>query len=149
MFHRVELIGNLSRDPETRFTPGGQQVTTLNMATNRTYTDANGQQVKETVWWRVSVWGKMADACAKYLSKGKAAFVEGRMNHDKATGGPRVYQRQDGTYGAAYEITATNIKFLGGRSDNAPGEHTDALAEAGESMGGQTHPVEEDLDVPF
>src|SRR3990170_2534670 len=71
MFHKVILVGNLGRDPEMRYTPSGQAVTNLNVATNRTYTDNAGNQVKQTVWFRVSVWGKQAEAAHQYLRKGR------------------------------------------------------------------------------
>ncbi len=124
MYHRIELIGNLGRDPEMRYLPDGRPVTTLSVATNRTYTDQSGQQVKETAWFRVSVFGKMAEACAQYLAKGRPVFVEGRLQHDKQTGGPRIWTRNDGTPGASFEVIATVIKFLpSGRAEaGAPAE---------------------------
>lgn len=111
MYHKIILAGNLGRDPEMRYTPSGQAVTTLSVATHRTYT-ANGESVKETCWFRISVWGKQAEACNQHLKKGRAVLVEGRLHPDKESGGPRLFKRQDGTSGASFEVTADTVRFL-------------------------------------
>lgn len=116
MFQKVILVGNLGRDPEMRYTPSGQAVTNLNVATNRRYTDSNGQQVEETVWFRVAVWGRQAETVHQYLRKGRQVLVEGRLNADE-NGNPRIWTRQDGTPAASFELTAQNVRFLGGRAD--------------------------------
>ena len=115
MYQQIVIVGNLGRDPEMRYTPTGTPVTSLNVATNRKYTGSDGQQVKETTWFRVSVFGKQAEACAQYLKKGSSVLVEGRLSPDPATGGPKVFTRQDGTTGTSYEIFANTVRFLGGR----------------------------------
>ena len=79
MYHTLILVGYLGRDPEMRYTPSGQAVTNFNVATSRQYTDFNGQPVKETIWFRVSVWGKQAETCNQYLKKGSKVLVEGRL----------------------------------------------------------------------
>jgi single-strand DNA-binding protein len=112
-YQKVILVGNLGRDPEMRYTPGGQPVTSFSIATNRRYTDGQGQTVDETTWFRISVWGKQAESCKQYLAKGKQVLVEGRLVADKATGGPRIFQRQDGTSGTSFEVTAETVRFLG------------------------------------
>lgn len=137
MFHKVILVGNLGRDPEMRYTPSGQAVTNLSVATNRTYTDSSGNQVKETVWFRVAVWGKQAESCNQYLRKGRQVLVEGRLAADE-NGNPRIWTAQDGTPRASYEVTAQTVRFLGGR------EEAGLLAEEGE-IGG---PAAED-EIPF
>ncbi len=116
MFHKVILVGNLGRDPEMRYTPSGQAVTNLSVATNRTYTDSSGNQVKETVWFRVAVWGKQAESCHQYLRKGRSVLVEGRLTPDE-NGNPRIWTAQDGTPRASYEVTAQTVRFLGGREE--------------------------------
>lgn len=116
MFHKVILVGNLGRDPEMRYTPSGQAVTNLSVATNRTYTDNAGNQVKQTVWFRVSVWGKQAEASHQYLRKGRQVLVEGRLNPDD-NGNPRIWNAQDGTPRASFEVTAETVRFLGGPGD--------------------------------
>jgi single-strand DNA-binding protein len=112
MYQKIIIAGNLGKDPEMRYAPNGDAVTNLNVASNRKYTDKSGQLVKETTWFRVSVWGKQAEACNQYLKKGSAVLVEGRLQADKATGGPRTFTRQDGTSGSSFEITAESVRFL-------------------------------------
>jgi single-strand DNA-binding protein len=121
MYQQIIIVGNLGKDPEMRYTPSGTPVTSLSVATNRKYTGSDGQQVKETTWFRVSVFGKMAETVAQYLKKGSAVLVEGRLTPDKSSGGPRVYQRPDGTSGATYEVAANTVRFLSGRSEGGPG----------------------------
>ena len=129
MYHTIILVGNLGRDPEMRYTPSGQAVTTLSVATNRQYQGSDGNQVKETIWFRVSVWGKQAETCSQYLKKGRSVLIEGRLVPDAATGGPRIWTRQDGTPSASFEVSASQVKFLGGQRDSEGGGFQ------GESMG--------------
>jgi len=143
MYQHLTIIGNLGRDPEMRYTPSGTPVTNLNVATNRVYKDANGQQVKETTWFRVSVFGKTAENCAQYLQKGRMVLVEGRLTPDKSTGGPRIWDKQDGTKGASFEMFATNVKFMpsGQRAEGGPPVTDEEIAGAPETMG--------DEEIPF
>jgi single-strand DNA-binding protein len=117
MFHKVILVGNLGRDPEMRYTPSGQAVTNLSVATNRRYTDSSGEQRDETVWFRVSVWGRQAEACHQYLQKGRQVLVEGRLVADE-NGNPRTFTRNDGSSGASFEVNAQTVRFLGGRGED-------------------------------
>jgi single-strand DNA-binding protein len=121
MYHTIIIVGNLGRDPEMRYTPSGQPVTNFNVATNRQYTDSNGQQVKETIWFRVSTWGKQAETCNQYLKKGSKVLVEGRLVPEPATGGPRVWTRQDGTVSASFEVSASTVRFLSSRGETEGG----------------------------
>jgi single-strand DNA-binding protein len=143
MYQHLTIIGNLGRDPEMRYTPSGTPVTQLNVATNRVYKDANGQQIKETTWFRVSVFGKMAENCAQYLQKGRMVLVEGRLTPDKQTGSPRIWDRQDGTKGASFEVFATNVKFMpsGQRAEGGPPITEEDIAGAPETVG--------DEEIPF
>ena len=127
MFHKVILVGNLGRDPEMRYTPSGQAVTNLSVATNRTYTDNAGNQVKQTVWFRVSVWGKQAEASHQYLRKGRQVLVEGRLNPDD-NGNPRIWNAQDGTPRASFEVTAETVRFLGGAGEGGAAASQDEPA---------------------
>ncbi len=128
MFHTIVIVGNVGRDPEMRYTPSGQAVTSFSVASNRRYTSSNGEQVNETIWFRVSAWGKQAEVCNQYLKKGSKVLVEGRLTPDKNTGGPRIWQKQDGTSGASFEVTAGTIRFLSsrGESEAGAGSSTDA-----------------------
>ena len=133
MFHEIIIVGNLGRDPEMRYTPTGQAVTNMSVATNRQYTASNGEQVKETIWFRVSVWGKQAEACNQYLKRGSKVLVVGRLNPDPATGGPRIWTRQDGTASASFEVTAQTVRFLSSRGEDVatPQDSTPAGAPTG------------------
>lgn len=114
-YQKITIVGNLGRDPEMRYTPGGQAVTNFSVASNRQYTSSTGEKVKETVWFRVSAWGRQAETVNQFLKTGSQVLVEGRLTPDKATGGPRIWSRQDGTPASSFEITAERVVFLGGR----------------------------------
>ena len=141
MYQQIIIVGNLGRDPEMRYTPSGTPVTSLSVATNRKYTGSDGQQVKETTWFRVSVFGKAAENCAQYLKKGSAVLVDGRLTPDKNSGGPRVYQRPDGTMSATYEVAANTVRFLSGRGEGSSGQ---APAPSDEDI-----PVGSEDEIPF
>src|SRR5512146_400034 len=104
MYHTIIIVGNLGKDPEMRYTPSGQAVTSFSVATSRKYTNASGEQVTDTAWFRVSAWGKQAEVCNQYLKKGSKVLVEGMLTADKSTGGPRIWQKGDGTSGASFEV---------------------------------------------
>ena len=126
MYHKILIVGNLGKDPEMRYTPSGQAVTSFSVAANRQYTASDGQQVKETIWFRVSAWGRQAEACNQYLQRGSRVLVEGRLSADPATGAPRIWTRQDGTPAANYEMTANSVQFLGGRGEGGAASYPDA-----------------------
>ncbi len=115
MYQKLMIIGRLGKDPEMRFTPNGQAVTSFSVATDRQWTGEGGQQEKETVWFRVSAWGKLAETCNNFLQKGKLVMVEGRLQVDPKTGGPRIWSGADGTARASLEVVAATIKFLSPR----------------------------------
>ena len=115
---KCQIIGRLGADPEMRFAPSGQPVTNFSVATNRKYNNGAGQEVKEVLWFKVSAWGKMAEACNNYLQKGGQVYVEGRLIADPATGGPRIWIRQDSSPTASYEIHADLVRFLGEKNGN-------------------------------
>jgi single-strand DNA-binding protein len=118
-YHTVILVGNLGRDPEMRYTPAGQPVTNFSIAVNDDYTNNNGERIKRTIWVRVSAWGKQAENCNQYLKKGSKVLVEGRLTADAATGGPRIWTKQDGTSGSSFEVSAQTVRFLSSRSETA------------------------------
>jgi single-strand DNA-binding protein len=117
MYHTIIIVGNLGKDPEMRYLPSGQAVTNFSVATSRQYTGSDGQLVKETIWFRVAVWGKQAETSNQYLKKGSKVLVEGRLTPDPATGGPRLWTRQDGTATSSYEINAQTVRFLSSRGE--------------------------------
>jgi single-strand DNA-binding protein len=128
MYQRLVLVGNLGRDPEMRYTPNGTAVTSLSVATSRKYTTADGQQKEETVWFRVSVWGKQAEPCNQYLSKGRKVLVEGTLVPDE-NGGPRVWTDKEGKPRASFEVRATTVRFLDSKREGTPGAATGAAPE--------------------
>lgn len=117
MFQTIIIAGNLGRDPEMRYTQGGQAVTNFSVAVNDNYTNSSGERVERTIWFRVSTWGKQAEICAQYLKKGRKVLVEGRLTADPATGSPRVFSRQDGSMGSSFEISASTVRFLSSRDE--------------------------------
>jgi single-strand DNA-binding protein len=140
MYHTIIIVGNVGRDPEMRYTPSGQAVTSFSVATNRQYTNNNGETVKETVWFRVSAWGKQAETCNQYLKKGSKVLVEGRLTADQNTGGPRIWTGQDGQPRASFEVSATTVRFLSSRGES----ETASLAPGAEEI----LPSEEE-NIPF
>ncbi len=116
-YHKLIFAGRLSQDPEMRYTPDGTPVTNLSIPVNEKWTGKDGQQNERTTWYRVSVWSAQGENCNKYLSKGSAVIVDGRLNPDPDTGGPRVYTKNDGSSGASYEVTALTVRFLSTRGE--------------------------------
>jgi single-strand DNA-binding protein len=138
MYHTLILAGNVGRDPEMRYTPAGQPVTSFSVATNRSYTGNSGETVKETVWFQATVWGKLAEICNQYVQKGSKVLIEGRLVPDPATGGPKVWTGQDGAPRASFNVNAGTVRFL------SSSQHQGAPAEGDEFHG----PIPED-DIPF
>jgi len=112
--NKVILIGNLGRDPEMRYTQGGTAVCQLSLATTRTYTNKSNDRVEETEWHRVVVWGKQAESCNQYLSKGRQAYIEGRLQ-------TRNYDDKDGNKKYITEVIADVVQFLGSRGEGGGG----------------------------
>ncbi len=108
--NKVFLLGNLTRDPELRHTAQGTSVANFSIAVNRSYKGNDGDFKKEVSYFNIVVWGKTGENCAKYLAKGRAVLVEGRLAN-------RSYETQDGQKRTITEIVADNVQFLSGRSD--------------------------------
>ena len=146
MYQTIIIAGNIGRDPEMRYTPSGQAVTSFSVATNRQYTNNNGETIKETIWFRISAWGKTGEICNQYLKKGSKVLVEGRLTADPATGGPRVWTAQDGSTRASFEVYAQTVRFLSSRSEAAePGSGGVAAPAAEEGI----PPAGDEGDIPF
>ena len=157
--NKVILVGRLGRDPETRFTGGGQAVANFSVATDESYKDKNGERQKRTEWHKIVVWGKQAEIAQQYLKKGSLIFIEGRIQS-------REWQDKEGQKRTSFEIVASNFRMLGGRGDNAGGGggasrgggggHDDVEASGGDDFGGGGHPSGagsgpeiSDEDIPF
>jgi len=104
-FNKVLLVGNLTKDPELRYTPSGVAVTTLRLAANRSFKDRNGQLQKDTCFINVVVWSQMAEVCNQYLQKGRQVFVEGRLQS-------RSWKGSDGKNRSIIEVVATRVQFM-------------------------------------
>jgi single-strand DNA-binding protein len=139
-YHTIILVGNLGRDPEMRYTPSGQAVTNFSVAVNDNFTSSNGEKVERTIWVRVSTWGKQAEICNQYLKKGRKVLVEGRLVTDPNTGGPRIWERQDGTKSASFEVSAQTVRFLSQR-----GEDDGGAMPPGEAAG----QADDSAEIPF
>lgn len=108
MYQRTIVVGHLGQDPEMRYTPSGQTVCHFNVATTRRWVNRDGQNQEKTTWFRVTTWGKLAEQCSQYLSKGRLVLVEGDIDVSTWLG-------QDGQPRARLELTARNVRFLGAR----------------------------------
>jgi single-strand DNA-binding protein len=146
-YQEITIVGFLGRDPEMRYTPGGSAVTSFPLAANRRHRDAQGELVKETTWFQVTAWERQAENAAQYLQKGSQVLVRGRLNPDSQTGGPRLYERRDGSAGASYEVTAREIIYLSGRESS-----NGSVGSASAASGAATPLSPDDLvdiDIPF
>jgi len=149
--NKVILVGNLGRDAELRYTPGGAPVATLNLATTEVWNDkASGQKQEKTEWHRVVLWGKSAESLSEYLTKGKQIYIEGRLQ-------TRKWQDKDGNDKYTTEIRADRITLLGGGGGGGGGMRTQQRTPAavGAGGGGDHEPMGEpitdlsDDDIPF
>jgi single-strand DNA-binding protein len=153
--NKVILVGNLGRDAELRYTPGGAPVATLNMATTEVWNDkTSGQKQEKTEWHRIVLWGKSAESLSEYLTKGKQIYVEGRLQ-------TRKWQDKDGHDKYTTEIRGDRIVLLGGGGGGGMGggrpQQRSAGAGAGAGAGGADHmepmgePITDltDDDIPF
>src|SRR6188768_2502111 len=104
--NKVILVGRLGQDPELKNTPGGAAVCNFSVATNEAWTDKSGQKQERTEWHRIVVWGKKAEVCSKYLSKGRQVYVEGRLR-------TRTWEDKEGGKRYTTEVVANDVQFLG------------------------------------
>ena len=135
-FNRVFLIGNLTRDPELRYTPSGAAVANLRLAVNSTYKGQDGQKKEEVCFITIVVWNKQAEICNQYLKKGRPVLIEGRL----------IYRswEQDGKTRSTLEVRADRVQFLGRREDSPSGpESSDVPVAVAEEAGGEGAPDEE------
>ena len=116
-YKHLAFEGRAGQDCEMRYLDNGTAIASFSVATNDDYNDAGGQLVKSTTWLRVTAFGKLAEICHQYVKKGNAVIVEGWLMPDKSTGGPRIWNAQDGTPKTSYEVKAANVRFLSGREE--------------------------------
>jgi single-strand DNA-binding protein len=142
--NKVILVGNLGRDAELRYTPGGAAVATLNLATTEVWNDKGGQRQEKTEWHRIVLWGKQAESLQEYLTKGKQIYVEGRLQ-------TRQWDDKDGNKRYTTEIKADRITLLGGGGGGGRAAAMDRAGAAMSHSGGDEPPMEPitDDDIPF
>jgi len=143
--NKAIIVGNLGRDPEIRYTQGGSAVCQLSVATTRAYTNkTTNDRVEETEWHRIVVWGKQAEHCNNFLSKGRQVYVEGRIQ-------TRSYEDKDGVKRYSTEVIADTVQFLGGRGSGAGDSEPSQFSAPGNSGDSDTAsaPLGADDDIPF
>jgi single-strand DNA-binding protein len=156
--NKVILLGNLGRDPETRYTTGGDAVTNLNIATSEQWKDKSGEKQERTEWHRVVLFGRQAEVAGEYLKKGRSVYIEGRLQ-------TRKYTDKDGVEKYSTEIVADRMQLIGGGRDAgggggdtdfanaaAPGGGGGTRRESGgapKSGGGKKNVDDFDDDIPF
>jgi single-strand DNA-binding protein len=133
--NKVMIIGNVGNDPEMRFTPNGNPVTSFRVATNRIYTTPEGERKQETDWFTVVAWNKLAEQCNQFLNKGRLVYVEGRMHN-------RSWEGQDGQKRFRTEVVANRVTFLDRQASASLPEEKVEEAET------ETNEVAPD-DIPF
>ena len=140
--NKVILVGNLGRDAELKYTPGGAPVAKVSLATTEVWNDKNGQRQEKTEWHSIDIWGKQAESLSEYLVKGKQVYVEGRLQ-------TREWQDKDGNKRKTTDIRADRIVLLGG-GGSGRGSYT-RTAEPSEAGEGQHEPATEltEDDIPF
>src|SRR6476620_1340389 len=144
--NKVILVGNLGRDAELRYTPGGAAVATLNLATTEVWNDRSNQKQEKTEWHRVILWGKQAESLQEYLTKGKQIYIEGRLQ-------TRQWDDKDGNKRYTTEIKADRITLLGGGGGGGGARGAGGMDRAAGPAGGgmdepQMEPITDD-DIPF
>lgn len=145
--NKVFLIGRLGGDPEVRYTSNGGAVANFNLATNESWTDKQGQKQERTEWHRIVVWGKLGELAGQYLSKGRQAYIEGKIQ-------TRDWTDKEGQKRYTTEIIAQNIQFLGGPGDRASSDFSHSNSDSGfdsvPPMGADSGPMGMEGDeVPF
>ena len=148
--NKVILIGNLGRDPETRFTNSGTSVTNFSIATKESFADKSGTRQDRTDWHNIIVWGKQGETCAQYLKKGSPVYIEGRISY-------REYEAKDGSgKRKVTEIVAMRVQFLSSRGGAPMGDDAAdfggggarSRAPVGAGAGDDMAPMD-DEDIPF
>jgi single-strand DNA-binding protein len=147
--NKVILIGRLGKDPELKYTPSGAPVVNFSLATDESFKDRNGEQQSRTEWHRIVAWGKLAEICGEYLTKGKQIYVEGSIRS-------REYEDKSGNKRTVHEIVARQMTMLGSRADSERAASDRGTTERAPSERPSTAPAEAppepeitDEDIPF
>lgn len=145
--NKVILIGNLGSDPEVKYTPSGVPVANVNLATNESWTDRNGERQERTEWHRLVIWRKLAEIVGQYLRKGSKIYIEGRLE-------TRSWDDQSGQKRYTTEVVVNDLQMLDGRGDAADGQQGggfESRPTAGDPPGGEPAGggATDDDDLPF
>ena len=135
--NKIMIIGHLGTDPEMRYTPNGNPVTSFRIASTRTYTKADGERQQDTEWFTVTAWNQLAERCNQFLSKGRMVFIEGRLQS-------RTWSGQDGQSRFSNEIVVNNVEFLDRQGTPGGTEEEQVLPGSTEAPG-----VIQPDDLPF
>lgn len=143
--NKAIIVGNLGKDPEVRFTQSGRAVASFSVATTETWMDQESGRQERTEWHNIVVWGKQAESCGQYLSKGRQVYIEGSIRN-------RSYDDREGNKRYISEIVAQRVQFLGsgggGRSGQSEGGSSGSSGGGFDDFGGAP-PLPDDDDVPF
>lgn len=148
--NKVILVGNLGQNPELKYTPSGQAVCNLSIATNESWTGKDGQKQEKTEWHRLVLFGKLAELAGQYLQKGRQVYIEGKLQ-------TRSWQDKDGQTRYTTEIVGQTMQFLGGspnagnqsRNSNTEYNSSSAAGASYQATSFQTEPTFTEEDVPF
>lgn len=138
--NKVILVGNVGKDPEIRSTPSGISVTTFSLATNEVRTSKEGQREEKTEWHRIVTFGKLAEICKQYLTKGKQIYLEGRLQ-------TRSWEDREGNKKYTTEIVGSNMVMLGRAGDSSARDFAPPISDVPDSHGGDF--TSGDDDIPF
>lgn len=141
-FNKIILVGNLGRDPELRYTAQGTPVCSFSMATTERRKDRNGESQDQTIWFKVTLWNRLAETASQYLQKGKSVYIEGRLRVEE-------YTDREGRPRTSLEVTATDMHFIGSRQDDHPVSERAVAASAPASAPSPAEPDLSDEDIPF
>jgi single-strand DNA-binding protein len=158
--NKIIVIGNVGRDPEMRYTPNGQGVTSFSVASNRRYRTADGEQREETMWFNINAWGRQAEICNQYLTRGSQVYVEGTLT-------TRIFTGNDGQPRVSNDVRMTEMQMLGSRGGSTDDDQSTYGNQggrgmedydsgspgggmgAGRSMSGGYNPPDDIDDLPF
>lgn len=120
--NKVMLMGNLTKDVDVKYTPSGKAVANFGLAINRAYTSSDGERVEDVCFVDIVAWDRLAEVCGEYLSKGRQAFIEGRLQY-------RTWEQEDGKKRSKLEVVAQNIQFLGSKADTEAASSEDGTPD--------------------
>jgi single-strand DNA-binding protein len=139
-FNKIILVGNLGRDPELRYTPQGTPVCNFTLATNEKRKDRSGELQDLTTWFRITLWGRQAEAASQYLSKGRPIYIEGRLRVEEWTD-------RDGRMRYTLEVHATDMQFIGAKMEDSSSKGLRSDISQVEEISIGQRP--DDDDIPF